>query len=436
MLDSMNPLAEELNRILHGSTVFELLSEFGKRFYFPKGIVAQSAEAKKHAKNYNATIGMAYADGEPIELPSIKKSIPGMKSAEAVAYAPTGGDPALREQWKRELIRKNPAVNPKGISTPVVVPGLTNGIAQIADLFLEPGDPIVVPDMFWGNYRLIFEGRKLAEIKGFPFFTAEGGLNVDGFLKTVKASAKDGRVMLIVNFPNNPTGYSPTVREAEALSKGLADIAETGLKILAVTDDAYFGLFYEPDTYPHSLFNLLHAAHENILAVKIDGATKEDFVWGFRVGFVTFGGKGITGDQYEALNKKLTGAIRSSVSNSSRPAQSILKRALDSDGYGEEKQRYFELLKERYFTVRKLLDSMPEGTGLKPLPFNSGYFMSFDFQGGNSEALRQELLHTYGIGTISIQERYLRVAFASIDNDGIEDLYTKIFEAARKVSAG
>jgi aspartate/methionine/tyrosine aminotransferase len=430
----MNPLAEELNKVLEGSTVSVLLSEFGKRFYFPKGIVAQSAEAKKHAKHYNATIGMAYADGEPIELPSIKESIPGMKSTEAVAYAPTGGDPDLRELWKRELIRKNPAVKPEGISTPVVVPGLTNGIAQIADLFLEPGDPVVVPDMFWGNYRLIFEGRKLAEIKGFPFFTAEGGLNVEGFLETVKASARDGKVMLIVNFPNNPTGYSPTRDEAEALSKGLVELAESGLKILAVTDDAYFGLFYEPDTYTHSLFNLLSGAHENIVAVKIDGATKEDFVWGFRVGFVTFGSKGMSGDQYEALNKKLTGAIRSSVSNSSRPAQSILKRALQTDGYGAEKQRYFELLRERYSTVRRLLDAMPEDTGLRPLPFNSGYFMSFDFK-GNSEKLRQELLHTHGIGTISIQERYLRVAFASIDNEGIEDLYTKIFEAAKKVSS-
>jgi hypothetical protein len=30
-------------------------------------------------------------------------------------------------------------------------------------------------------------------------------------------------------------------------------------------------------------------AHPNILAVKLDGPTKEDYVWGFRVGFLTFG---------------------------------------------------------------------------------------------------------------------------------------------------
>ena len=32
--------------------------------------------------------------------------------------------------------------------------------------------------------------------------------------------------------------------------------------------------------------------HPNVLGIKLDGATKEDYVWGFRVGFITFGFKG------------------------------------------------------------------------------------------------------------------------------------------------
>ena len=38
-----------------------------------------------------------------------------------------------------------------------------------------------------------------------------------------------------------------------------------------------------------SLFGLLANLHPNLLAVKLDGATKELFVWGLRCGFVTFG---------------------------------------------------------------------------------------------------------------------------------------------------
>ena len=56
----MNNLALELNKSLEGTSLISLLSDLGKNFYFPKGIVAQSAEAKKYAKRYNATVGMAY----------------------------------------------------------------------------------------------------------------------------------------------------------------------------------------------------------------------------------------------------------------------------------------------------------------------------------------------------------------------------------------
>lgn len=35
-------------------------------------------------------------------------------------------------------------------------------------------------------------------------------------------------------------------------------------------------------------FGKLANIHPRVLTVKIDGATKEEFVWGFRVGFITF----------------------------------------------------------------------------------------------------------------------------------------------------
>lgn len=429
----MNKLAAELNQVLEGSTALELLSDFGRRFYFPKGIAAQAAESKKKAKKFNATIGMAYAEKEPIELPSIQKYLHGLSKAEAVAYAPTGGENELRSLWKQGICRKNPGIEGQKISNPAIVPGLTNGIAQIADLFIEEGDNIVVPDMFWGNYRLIFEQRKQAVLQGFPFFTDEGGLNVDGFEETMRNSALNNKIVLIVNFPNNPTGYSPTKAEAEKLNSMITRLAGEGYKILAIMDDAYFGLFYEEDTYRQSLFSVLYNAHENILAVKIDGATKEDFVWGFRLGFVTFGCKGMSVEQYEALNKKLTGAIRSSVSNCSRPAQSIIKRALGDPEHESAKQQYFEALKKRYQKVRAILKAAPADMPLKPLPFNSGYFMTFSVPGGKAEALRTKLLEEEGIGTISIQGDYLRVAFASIDEEYLEELYTAIFEAAKAV---
>ncbi|MCI2127969.1 MAG: aminotransferase class I/II, partial [Sphaerochaeta sp.] len=67
----MQALAMELNKTLEGTVASDFLSDVGKRIYFPKGIVAQSAEAKTKATLYNATIGMATKDGQPMYLSDI-----------------------------------------------------------------------------------------------------------------------------------------------------------------------------------------------------------------------------------------------------------------------------------------------------------------------------------------------------------------------------
>jgi len=431
----MNALADELNKTLSGTVGERLLSDMGRRMYFPKGIITQGAEANERAKRYNATVGMAYENGQPMILDAVRASLPALTPTEAVAYASTGGVMALRKRWKAELPRKNPSLAGKEFSLPVVVPGLTAAISYIADLFLEPGDTVVVPDLHWPNYRLIVEERKMAAGLTYPIF-AKGGFNVPELeAKLRDAGSRRGKVACILNFPNNPTGYSPTLAEADAIVAALKRVAEEGTDVLAITDDAYFGLQYEEGLLHESLFGKLAAAHPNILAVKADGPTKEDYVWGFRVGFVTFASKGLDEARYEALAKKLLGVIRSSVSSSSAPGQYIFLKALDSQGYEEQKKRYRAILQERYRKARDFLASATMPPCLRPLPFNSGYFMSFECVGISAEALRVKLLDERSIGTVSMQDRYLRVAFSSVEASHIEDLYAEILKAATELAA-
>ena len=89
----INPLAKELNDTLAGSVVDALMSDMGKRLYFPNGIISQGGEAARDAKLANGTIGMAVANGSPIELNSYKKQMPDLNSKETVAYAKTAGNP-------------------------------------------------------------------------------------------------------------------------------------------------------------------------------------------------------------------------------------------------------------------------------------------------------------------------------------------------------
>ncbi len=426
----MNPLAEELNGVLAGTVAERLLSDMGRRMYFPRGIITQGAEASEHAYRFNATIGMAYEHGQPMMLDALRKELPGLTPTEAVAYASTTGIPALRKVWKEALYKKNPSLDKKNISLPVVVPGLTAAVSYICDLFVEPGDTVIVPDLHWPNYRLIIEERKMAAGITYPLFSGDG-YNVEALLDGVRqAGQRRGKAIIILNFPNNPTGYSLTLEEADRITAGLLAIAREGTDILAITDDAYFGLQYEDNLLCESMFARLANLHPNILAVKADGPTKEDYVWGFRMGFVTFGGCDLRDEQYEALTKKLAGIIRSSVSSSCSLSQNLLLKALTYEGYEAQKTAYRAILEGRYKAMKRKLAGMALPKGLKPLPFNSGYFMSFSCEGFSAEALRKKLLYEMGIGTVSLLDRYLRVAFSSVEEEDVGELCEAIARAA------
>jgi len=430
----MNALAEELNTQLNGTVAGRLQSRLGKRIYFPKGIIAQSAEAKKAASTANATIGMAFSKGKPLILSAVAESMPGFQADQIVAYAPTAGLEQVRKGWQDDILKKNPSLKREKISLPVVVPGLTAGISSIADLFLDEDMTIISSDPCWDNYTLTFEERRAGKLLGIPFFRAGGGLDIDAIGQAVREEAKKGQVRIILNFPNNPSGYSPTVSEAKALSDLFLEAARGGADVLVICDDAYFGLFYEENIFRESVFSLLADLHERILAVKIDGPIKENYVWGLRIGFVSFGSRGLEETHYNALVTKLMGAIRSSVSCASTPAQHIIIKILEDPRTPEEKALHYGTMQKRYNRVKDFIAGNPDHPALKPLPFNSGYFMSYLCNGVSAEALRKELLAKHGIGVISLGEKCLRVAFSSLDEEQIPMVYKTIYDCAEKMS--
>ena len=428
----MNPLADELNAVLAGTVADAFLSALGRRLFFPKGIVAQSAEAKKHATRANATIGIATRAGKPVFLPAIRTLVPGLDPDEIFPYAPTQGVEKLREHWKNEICRKNPDIGSSPFSLPLVVPGLTCGISTLADLFVDKGDTLVLPDLHWDNYPLIFETRREATVATFPFFTAAGGFNVAGLAAALRGASAKGKVALLLNFPNNPTGYSPTRSEADAVVDTLAKIAGEGTRLLVITDDAYFGLFYEPQIYTQSLFARLCGLHENILAAKVDGSTKEDLTWGFRTGFITLGARGSDRRTVRCPHAQAHGSRALHGLQLEHPCAEPHHPRHGKPRPRREKQEAAKLLRQRYERVKAIL-SRKKSTAITPLPFNSGYFMSFRLNRGKAEDLRKALLMGHGVGTIAVDERCLRVAFSSVDLEKLDELYDLIYAEAEKL---
>jgi aspartate/methionine/tyrosine aminotransferase len=429
----MNPQAEELNQIIRQKSpaVYDMLSERGKNIFFPKkGILGQTAEAK--GTRINATIGAAIEDdGTPMRLETIASKI-NLDPSLVFPYAPSFGRPDLRSKWKSMIYEKNPSLGKTELSLPVVTNALTHGISMAGYLFADAGDEVIVPSLFWGNYNLTLANGYGANLVKFNLFKNEQ-FDLEAF--EAKLNEGDpGKKILILNFPNNPTGYTPTQEEADGIVSIIGKAAEKGNKLVCITDDAYFGLVYEDGIARESIFAPLASLHENVLAVKLDGATKEDYVWGFRVGFMTYAVKGGDAELYSALEAKTAGAIRGNISNAANISQSLMYAAYNSSEYALQKQAKFQIMHQRYEAVKEALIDEKYRKYFKPLPFNSGYFMCVQLaEGLDSEKVRQVLIQKYSIGTISLNG-ILRLAFSAVAAADVKDMFEGIYKACEECS--
>ncbi len=426
---SLDIHADELNNILfeNNKVIFDLLSEKGRAIFFPKkGILSQAADAND--KEINATIGMALEDDlNPMCLNCFTKKI-NISPKNSFLYAPSFGKKELRKKWKDLIIKKNPSLKGK-ISLPIVTNAITHGLSMCGYLFVNQHDKIILPDLFWGNYKLVFQKTYGAEFDLFQTFVKDS-FNILGLTKKLNESGE--KKIVLLNFPNNPSGYTPTKKEVENIVKVLKDAASNGKKILVIIDDAYFGLVYKEGIYEESLFTELSNLHKNILVVKLDGVTKEDYAWGLRVGFVTFGIKGANEDIYSVLEVKLSGAIRGNISNASNLSQQIVLEGLLDKNYDSEKKEKFDLLKKRFEEIVGVLENKKYEKYFRALPFNSGYFMCIKLNELSGEDVRQQLLKN-SVGVIAMGN-VLRIAFSSVPTGKIPVLFEKIYAACEQLS--
>ena len=189
-----------------------------------------------------------------------------------------------------------------------------------------------------------------------------------------------------------------------------------------------YGLFYE-DVYTQSIFTALTTLnHKNILPVRLDGATKEFFAWGLRVGFMTFGIHNDTAQQ--VLEAKVKGLIRSNISSGPMPSQNAIKYVLEHhEQFNKEIQANINTLQERYAVTKEVVYDKQYQRHWQAYDFNSGYFMALKVNGVDPEELRVHLINKYSIGIIALNDTDIRVAFSCVEKDDIPHVFNSIAQA-------
>lgn len=433
-MDRVHPLAAELNDTLSAGnpTALSMLSARGKAAYFPKhGILSQAAEAD--GAWYNATIGIALDDDlSPMRLAAIAEGTT-VPPVEAFPYASAFGNAQLRSAWRARMIANNPTLKATDATMPVATAGMTHALSIGAALFLEHGATLLLPAPYWDNYEQIFSEAMGAVLSPFPLFEEKNGrmgFATDALRSALAAGGEP--IALLLNFPNNPTGYSASTPEVNEIVSSIHEAAERGRKVTVFVDDAYFGLSYG-DAHAESLFAPLASLHENVLAVKIDGPTKEDFAWGLRVGFVTFGTKNLTHGSAKALEAKAAGIVRGSVSSGSNLSQHLVLRSLLDPRTDAEKAEKLRVLRERFTEATRIAESEQHQGLFRPLPCNAGYFLCLAPRDGiDAEAVRQLLLAEYSTGVVATNG-LLRIAFSSVPKEDLKQLFAHVAEACSRV---
>ncbi|MCB1036909.1 MAG: aminotransferase class I/II-fold pyridoxal phosphate-dependent enzyme, partial [Acidobacteria bacterium] len=425
----MSDLLQRVNAALEAEapSLARALSPLGRRMFLPAGIPVQAQEAKGCA--FNGTIGLITdGHGHALPLPSMAAAL-ALDEADvtpAFLYSPVTGLPELRRRWRQWQRKDLPAGSESShpSSLPAVTCGLSHSLSILADLFAGEGKAVIIPAPYWGNYNHVFGTRTGSRQISAPAFR-EGVFNHRIFEEAAEADPRlqpGEPVLAILNLPSNPGGYSLTDEEREKVRDSLLRLAEQR-PVVVICDDAYAGLVFEEEISPRSMFWDLIGLHENLVPIKVDGATKEFSLFGGRVGFLTFPFAPESGAA-EALNSKIGGFIRSTVGSPVALSQTVLLQGLRQEGIAYEVEAIRQRLARRYQVLKGLTADLDRDL-LDPQPFNSGCFTLLELGPGvgvNAETVRRHLLEHHSTGLISVGERYIRIAHCSVAADMLEEL--------------
>lgn len=424
---SLHPEALDRNHRLESlaPAILKALSPLGLRSFFPKGIPFQAGQAK--ACPINGTIGqITDGSGNPLVLAPLGELVPDLDPRDAFLYSPIQGREQTRQAWHAKLTQEDDRM--AGVGLGQVTAGICHAISMGADLFFTPGDTLVLPDLYWDNYDQIFNIRLEGRMLTFPLYAPAGGFNLDGLRETLASVA--GKVHVILNFPSNPSGYSPTEPELRAMADILTEAA-ADRPVIVYVDDAYHGLVFDPAATPKSLFFELLDRHPQLIPIKCDGVTKELSFFGGRVGFLHFGVSAATS---EILVDKCKGLIRAGIGGTVGISQAMIEVELADPRHDSEVEQVRLALQRRYDVLKEALKApSPHWT---VYPFNAGCFCLLRLREGlDAEVVRQALIRDEGVGVVSQGSTCIRIAFCSLREDAIAPLVAALARTCDRLSS-
>jgi aspartate/methionine/tyrosine aminotransferase len=169
-------------------------------------------------------------------------------------YAHNLGLPELREVLARYMSALHPAV---GASRIAVTSSGVSALMIAMQALAGPGDEVVAVVPVWPNLTAqpAILGAKVTRV---PLKVRDGGWTLD--LEALLAAITDRTRVLLVNAPNNPTGWTLTRAEQQAI---LDHCRRTGTWVMA--DEVYERLYFEPGAAAAPSFLVIADADDRVV---------------------------------------------------------------------------------------------------------------------------------------------------------------------------
>ena len=189
-------------------------------------------------------------------------------------YAHNLGLPELREAIAGYATKLHGGVGPERIA---VTSGGVNALMLACQAVVDAGDEVVAVTPVWPNLpaQALIMGAKLRPVSLQP---RDGAWTLD--LQRLLDAITPATRLLIVNAPNNPTGWTLTREEQQAI---LAHCRKTGTWILA--DEVYERLYYEP-TANGCAPSFLDVAEPDDRLIVAHSFSKSFLMTGWRLGWL------------------------------------------------------------------------------------------------------------------------------------------------------
>lgn len=367
-------------------------------------VFAVSNMAKADPNGINATAGCLYdEEGKLLAYKTVYGNEKEISPIQNASYASPEGNKEYLDLVTDYVLENYVTTSYRTIASS----GGTGAIYLAVKSCLSESDTIILPEVAWGNYKVIAQELNLNVINYDVY-------NLDSLLSAIDKC--EGKVFVVINSPcQNPCGHAYTLKEWETIINKLNSLNK---EAVLLDDVAYLDYAGKDGKEYFKLFNNIN---DSVLVCIAYSCSKSFSYYGKRIGaFICINNDEEFLDSYANLCSRLARTTWSNCNNGAMlNIADILKN--NREAYIKERDDSIKMLEKR----AALFIEQAKDNNLDIYPYSCGFFVTLRIDDlTKRDEIHQRLLDNH-IYTIKVNKG-IRIALCSLPLNKVDGLAKKI----------